>query len=587
MTDNWKEILQDFTERCSPQGYGKFIGGIDQIAKELGAEENLGLPDAQATNESAETQDDEFDDAEDFADEDDEFDEDWDEGEDDDSDDDESKWDYFAADQYLILPHFMLLAAIHNRTMSDADFSAITADLKQMWRALIEKRDTTLLSEAHATEDYYFVNRLEDLRDRIECVVATMQMYATNRYSLDVDPNELVKRAVPLANSNPQKALELWGQAGAAALRGARYWSLWHLEDLDMPAQLWASETIALLGYFKAGDLYPLADVAEERVKFAERMAAYVPPKEDEDDDDDDDEESLSPEEQRLMDTLLDGEGELTDEQIAPFLSFTPPVMKCLKDALLSEEYQNADSVGEGYAPIHAARLLGQSQSLEAVEPLLMAIHRCDVMEILYSEAIYALENLGAIALESILESMRYSTSADFKLAIREVLGKTGKGDERAYHELEKYYQETTWKDDREMAASALGELGNARALPLLYQALTDRHISHQGIIEVVEAIIDIDPNYDRQKLQQLKSKAHQRYDSRFVNFDRYGKPRCRECGELMEKGFLGEWIHVEKPKPAPMIASPYKNVGRNDPCPCGSGKKYKHCHGSGKMTVN
>jgi preprotein translocase subunit SecA len=22
------------------------------------------------------------------------------------------------------------------------------------------------------------------------------------------------------------------------------------------------------------------------------------------------------------------------------------------------------------------------------------------------------------------------------------------------------------------------------------------------------------------------------------------------------------------------------KSVGRNDPCPCGSGKKYKHCHG-------
>jgi preprotein translocase subunit SecA len=27
--------------------------------------------------------------------------------------------------------------------------------------------------------------------------------------------------------------------------------------------------------------------------------------------------------------------------------------------------------------------------------------------------------------------------------------------------------------------------------------------------------------------------------------------------------------IRREKPK-----------VGRNDPCPCGSGKKYKHCHG-------
>ena len=26
--------------------------------------------------------------------------------------------------------------------------------------------------------------------------------------------------------------------------------------------------------------------------------------------------------------------------------------------------------------------------------------------------------------------------------------------------------------------------------------------------------------------------------------------------------------------------ASPTNTVGRNDPCPCGSGKKYKKCHG-------
>jgi preprotein translocase subunit SecA len=25
----------------------------------------------------------------------------------------------------------------------------------------------------------------------------------------------------------------------------------------------------------------------------------------------------------------------------------------------------------------------------------------------------------------------------------------------------------------------------------------------------------------------------------------------------------------------------PYANVGRNDPCPCGSGKKFKRCHGA------
>ena len=41
-------------------------------------------------------------------------------------------------------------------------------------------------------------------------------------------------------------------------------------------------------------------------------------------------------------------------------------------------------------------------------------------------------------------------------------------------------------------------------------------------------------------------------------------------------------------PKPAPSRPQtyekdhddPYADVGRNDPCPCGSGLKYKKCHG-------
>ena len=46
----------------------------------------------------------------------------------------------------------------------------------------------------------------------------------------------------------------------------------------------------------------------------------------------------------------------------------------------------------------------------------------------------------------------------------------------------------------------------------------------------------------------------------------------------------------VEPPKPsATPISAPNRTVsvgaagkvGRNDPCPCGSGKKYKRCHGA------
>jgi preprotein translocase subunit SecA len=35
-----------------------------------------------------------------------------------------------------------------------------------------------------------------------------------------------------------------------------------------------------------------------------------------------------------------------------------------------------------------------------------------------------------------------------------------------------------------------------------------------------------------------------------------------------------------EAPSKAPVRAA--RKVGRNDPCPCGSGKKYKKCHGAG-----
>jgi preprotein translocase subunit SecA len=31
---------------------------------------------------------------------------------------------------------------------------------------------------------------------------------------------------------------------------------------------------------------------------------------------------------------------------------------------------------------------------------------------------------------------------------------------------------------------------------------------------------------------------------------------------------------------PQPVVKSEQESVGRNDPCWCGSGKKYKRCHG-------
>lgn len=52
-------------------------------------------------------------------------------------------------------------------------------------------------------------------------------------------------------------------------------------------------------------------------------------------------------------------------------------------------------------------------------------------------------------------------------------------------------------------------------------------------------------------------------------------KPTFATAGEASNIDTLIRDPRDERP------ASPYGKVGRNQPCPCGSGKKYKHCHGA------
>jgi SEC-C motif-containing protein len=60
---------------------------------------------------------------------------------------------------------------------------------------------------------------------------------------------------------------------------------------------------------------------------------------------------------------------------------------------------------------------------------------------------------------------------------------------------------------------------------------------------------------------------------------DRGGLRQAHEVSQFERVG--GAWVYVdgEMPKPETVRNSGSK-VGRNEPCPCGSGKKYKKCCG-------
>ena len=53
--------------------------------------------------------------------------------------------------------------------------------------------------------------------------------------------------------------------------------------------------------------------------------------------------------------------------------------------------------------------------------------------------------------------------------------------------------------------------------------------------------------------------------------------PEGFDAGAAMAEAAMAEAAAGEKPQP---FVRPGQKVGRNDPCPCGSGKKFKQCHG-------
>ena len=69
-----------------------------------------------------------------------------------------------------------------------------------------------------------------------------------------------------------------------------------------------------------------------------------------------------------------------------------------------------------------------------------------------------------------------------------------------------------------------------------------------------------------------------------FVDFTAYHRDETGEHPHPEKSEFIcvdGEWLYSRTVRqgPAPLKATNPK-VGRNDPCPCGSGKKFKQCCG-------
>jgi preprotein translocase subunit SecA len=58
------------------------------------------------------------------------------------------------------------------------------------------------------------------------------------------------------------------------------------------------------------------------------------------------------------------------------------------------------------------------------------------------------------------------------------------------------------------------------------------------------------------------------------------GRPKSGEVQSTLDESTAPQSAARRGPAAGFAAAGAAAHVGRNDPCPCGSGKKYKHCHG-------
>ncbi len=232
----------------------------------------------------------------------------------------------------------------------------------------------------------------------------------------------------------------------------------------------------------------------------------------------------------------------------------------------------------------------------------------------LAGDAVWALQQMGNAAVPAVLEFLRYSTNTVARHELLEVLGVAGRGSQEAFDYLAGEFDYIAWSNVKTALALPLARLRDPRAIPIIVDALRHPAVSDSDAWNLLDALEELGvtlyvnrdhlsvniPDYgviegvlpdDWQSRQEREESAMDAGDEEDdfgppegdleivedygdVIYDSQGIPRCPDCGEEMHYE-AGEWRHAPPP-------GSDKKVGRNDLCPCGSGKKYKHCHGKG-----
>ncbi|HYO67323.1 MAG TPA: SEC-C metal-binding domain-containing protein [Archangium sp.] len=259
-----------------------------------------------------------------------------------------------------------------------------------------------------------------------------------------------------------------------------------------------------------------------------------------------------------LVRQLLEHTETLPESLRAHILSRGAEAVEPLVELLLDEPLAYVTAPGEGYAPIHAVRLLAQLKGPEAISAMVRRLMHSEPGDVLHDALLYALEELGPAVAPAALEALASAGTSDERFGLLSVLSRCGVQDERIYAALMAQLEE-----DPIAAAMNLSVYGDPRAIEPLTRVLVAQEVdedavdlfANQNIIELQHAIEELGGTLDAAQLDKV---------------DRARRSR-RRLSELFQN------VLAEMLPPAPARRAP--RPGRNEPCWCGSGVKYKKCH--------
>lgn len=254
-----------------------------------------------------------------------------------------------------------------------------------------------------------------------------------------------------------------------------------------------------------------------------------------------------------------------------------PALISMATDEALNGGPQDSPVV---WAPVHAWRALAQLRAGEAIAPLLELFRRADddIDDWINGDLPESLAQFGAAALDSLTAHLADPANGEWsRVAAAKTIGLVGE----KYPDLRKdsitrlaAQLEHCAEQSETLNAfliSPLWDLRAVEAMPVIERAFASGRVDESVMGDVEDVQIEFGLKTEREHPRK-PNKLSVWGDQLRSQWKAKGIPLPDADGNILEQGY-------ETPvMPSPYIAPP--KVGRNEPCPCGSEKKYKKCCG-------